>query len=144
MFTKQITIVIVWVIYSHSQKFPKIGFLKIFAKFTGKQLCWSLFLINFATCYFFKKETPVQKFSCEYFKTFKNNIFTGRLGSTASVFMEHIWNIVVDTWSESQLLCFIILKSMSSDVLILVIWPSECTNICKRLQKTYSAGKNII
>ena len=34
---------------------------------------------------------------------------------------------------------------MLSDVLIVVMYDQNgCTNICKRLQKTYSAGKNII
>ena len=36
---------------SLSLKFLKIGVLKNFAKFTGKHLCWSLFLIKFQALY---------------------------------------------------------------------------------------------
>ena len=47
IFTKQIIIVLFWVIiYSYLQKFFKVGALKSFAKFTWKHLCWSLFLIS--------------------------------------------------------------------------------------------------
>ena len=45
--------------------FFKIGVLENFSIFTGKHLCWSLFL----------KETPTQVFSCEYCEFFKNNFF---------------------------------------------------------------------
>ena len=40
--------------------FFKIGVLKNFAIFTGKQPCWSLFLMKFI------KDTPLQVFSSEY------------------------------------------------------------------------------
>ena len=40
--------------------FWKNGVFKNFAKFTEKQVCWSIF-INFI-----KKETPKQLFSCEF------------------------------------------------------------------------------
>ena len=39
---------------SHSQKLFKIGVLKSFAIFTGKHLCWSLFLIKFNKPFFNK------------------------------------------------------------------------------------------
>ena len=51
---------------SRSQMFLKIVVLENFAIFTGKHLCWSLFLI---------KLTPTQLFSCEYWKIFKNTFF---------------------------------------------------------------------
>ena len=41
---------------SRSQIFSKISVLKNFVNFTGKYLCWSLFLIKF-------KQTPTQVFS---------------------------------------------------------------------------------
>ena len=42
-------------------------FLKLFfAKFIGKHLCWSLFLINFKLEVSSLKETPAQKFSCGF------------------------------------------------------------------------------
>ena len=47
----------------------KKGALKNFAVFTGKHMCWSLFLLRFNKLY--QKETPTQVFSCEYFEIFK-------------------------------------------------------------------------
>ena len=54
--------------------FFKIGVVKNFAIFSGKQLSKSLFLIKLEL-YF--KETPAQDFSCEYCKIFKNSNFYG-------------------------------------------------------------------
>ena len=56
---------------------PKLfskGVLRNFAKFTGKHLCHSLFLINFQAevCNFFKKETLAQVFSSEFCEISKN------------------------------------------------------------------------
>ena len=48
--------------------FFKVDVLKILAIFKGKHLCWSL-------CFFKKKETPAQVFSCEYCINFTNTIF---------------------------------------------------------------------
>ena len=48
---------------SRLQMFFKIGVFKNFANFTGKQLCWDLFLIK------------LQVFSCEIFENFKNTFF---------------------------------------------------------------------
>ena len=45
----------------------KKGVLRNFAKFTGKDLCQSLF--------FNKKETLAQVFSCEFCDIFKNTFF---------------------------------------------------------------------
>ena len=36
---------------SQRQMFFKIGVLKVFAIFTGKRLCWNLFLINLHRCF---------------------------------------------------------------------------------------------
>ena len=60
----------------------KTGVLKKFANFTGKSLCWSLFLIKLqfwgpATLL---KKTPTQVLSCEICKLFKSNNFE-----------EHLW-----------------------------------------------------
>ena len=72
------------VISSHSQRFFKIGALKIFSNFTRKQLCWSLFFNKVAGLRrkiykFIKKETPTQVFSCEICKNFKNTYFEEHL-----------------------------------------------------------------
>ena len=55
------------------------GVPRNFEKFTGKQLCQSLFL------YFIKKETLAQVFSCESCKISKNTFFTEHLRTTASI-----------------------------------------------------------
>ena len=59
---------------SRSQMFFKIVVLKNFAIFTGKHLCWSLFL-HCKACNVIKKETPKQVLSCEYCEVFKNSFF---------------------------------------------------------------------
>ena len=54
---------------SRSPMFLKIGALKKFAIFTGKHLCWGLFLIKllgFKLLGFYSKEAPKQVFSCEH------------------------------------------------------------------------------
>ena len=51
---------------SHSQMFSKTGALKNFAIFTGKDLCWSLFLIKFQDwrpTFLFKKRLQRRCFS---------------------------------------------------------------------------------
>ena len=65
---------------SRSQKFFKIGDLKHFTIFTGKILCWSLFLINLqafwpATFLQLYCRTLTQVLSCEYCTIFKNSFF---------------------------------------------------------------------
>ena len=59
--------------------------LKIFANFTGKNLCWSLFLMKLeiwgpVTLW---KKTPTLVFSCEIFKLFKNIYFEEHLLTSA-------------------------------------------------------------
>ena len=55
---------------SRSNMFFKIGVLKDFANFTGKHLCWILFLRKFFTD--FIKNTPAQVLSYEICKIFKS------------------------------------------------------------------------
>ena len=52
--------------------FFKNGGLRNFAIFTGKHLCWGLYLIK----YFLKGDSN-KGVSCGYFKIFKNNFFYG-------------------------------------------------------------------
>ena len=59
------------------QIFFRIGALKNFAIFTGKQLCWRLFL----------KETPAKVFSCEFCEIVRN-----------SVFIEYLWWLLLYLW----------------------------------------------
>ena len=49
----------------------KIAVFKNFAIFTEKNLCWSLFLIEFIK----KRLTPTEVFSCEYWEIFNNTYF---------------------------------------------------------------------
>ena len=61
--------------------------LQNFAIFTGKHLCWSLFLIKlraFSYASTLLKESPTHVFCCEYCKFCKNNFFTEHLQTTAS------------------------------------------------------------
>ena len=59
------------------QMFFKIGALKSFANFTGKHLCWSLFLKTLQTCRLatLLKKTPTQVFFCKVCEIFKNLFF---------------------------------------------------------------------
>ena len=62
---------------SRLKMFFKIGVLKSFANFTGKYLCWSLFLKNLQAdgLKLYQKKTPTRMFSCEVCKIFKNTFF---------------------------------------------------------------------
>ena len=65
------------------------GVLRNFAKFTGKQLCQSLFFNKVAglrpeACNFIKKETLAKVFSCDFCKISKNTFFTECFRTTAS------------------------------------------------------------
>ena len=55
--------------------------LKSFTIFTGKHLCWSLFLITLQAFRLetLLKGTPTQVFSCEYCEIFKNSYFEEHL-----------------------------------------------------------------
>ena len=55
---------------SRPEVFCEKGVLRNFSKFTGKQLCQSLFFnrVADAACNFIKKETLAQVFSCEFEK----------------------------------------------------------------------------
>ena len=60
--------------------FFKIGFLKNFANFKGKELCWSLFLIQLqASCNFIKKRLQHRCFLLKFAKFFMNTFFAEHL-----------------------------------------------------------------
>ena len=68
---------------SHPEVFCKKVVLRNFAKFTGKDLCQSLFFNKVAsleTCNFIKKETSAQVFSCEFCEISKNTFLHRTLG----------------------------------------------------------------
>ena len=67
---------------SHGGCSVKKDVLRNFAKFTGKHLCQSLFLIK--NCNFIKTETLAQVFSREFCEIFWNTFFTEHLWVTAS------------------------------------------------------------
>ena len=56
------------------QLFADVLQKRCFEKFTGKQLCWSLFFKKVAGL-----RTPTQVFSCEFCEIFKNTFFTEHL-----------------------------------------------------------------
>ena len=64
---------------SRPEVFCKKGVFRNFTKFTGKQLCQSLFCNKVAGLRqktdFIKKQTPVQVFSCEFWEILKNIFF---------------------------------------------------------------------
>ena len=62
---------------SRWQIFIKVGVLKNVAIFTGKHLCWNLFLIKMQAwrSLLVKKKTPTQVFPFEYCKIFKTTFF---------------------------------------------------------------------
>ena len=70
------------------QMFFKIGVAKNFAIFTGKQLRWSLFLIELPAALL--KKTLAQVFFCEFCGIFKSTFFTEHLQATVSVEMLRI------------------------------------------------------
>ena len=90
---------------SRSQIFFKIDVLKISASFTGKQLCWSLFLIKLLVhrCFplklteFFYEQLLLQNTSGGWFCGFssKNNIISSvimiTLGYNKKIVMEILW-----------------------------------------------------
>ena len=66
------------------QMFWETGALEYFANFTKKHLYWYLI---------FKKETPAQAFSFEFYEIFKNTFL-----------VEHVW--VTDTDTENNFILF--------------------------------------
>ena len=83
---------------SSSQIFFKTGVFKNFTIFTGKHLCWSLYLIKLQDwrLVFSLKETPTEVFSYEYCKTFKNSSFMEHL--FVILFRNFIWWWILDVW----------------------------------------------
>ena len=61
---------------SGSKMIFKISALKNFENFTGKHLCWSLFLIKLQAFRLYYSKTPTQVFSCKISKIFKNTFFS--------------------------------------------------------------------
>ena len=72
-------------LYYPPEVFCKKSVFKNFIKFTGNACARISFLIKLHACNFIKKETLAQVFSCEFFKIFKNTLFTEQLWRTASV-----------------------------------------------------------
>ena len=77
--------------------FYKKAGLENFAKFTGKHLCKSLFLIKLqaSACNFIKKETLSQEFSCEFCEISKNTCIL-RNFQEISKNTEHLWATASD------------------------------------------------
>ena len=69
---------------SHQSCSVKICVLKYFANFTGKHLCWSLFLTESSGLQLFKKVPPTQVFSFAICENFQNTYFEENLWTTVS------------------------------------------------------------
>ena len=78
---------------SLSQMFFKVGSLKNFAIFTGKHLCWSLFLIKLQAwaCNFVKKR--LQR------RCFPENIATS---FTTTFLIEHLWWLLLKIFEDCE------------------------------------------
>ena len=70
-----------WIQKQPLEGFYKKAIFKNFAIFTGKHLCWSLFLINFIK----KRLQLTQVFSWEYCKNFKNTYYKEHLQIRESI-----------------------------------------------------------
>ena len=65
--------------------FCKKDFLKISSNFTGKQLCWSLFLIKLQACIFIKKDSGRRRcFPVKFTKCLRTPCFEEHLRTAAS------------------------------------------------------------
>ena len=73
--------------------FFKISVLKNFAIFTGKHLCWGLFLTKWQAWRdaIYWKETSTQVLSCEYCEIFKNSFFHRTPLVAAFVLRNYLW-----------------------------------------------------
>ena len=72
--------------------FCKKGVFKNFANFTGKHLCWSLFLEKlqvFRSAILLERDSNTG-FSCEIYEIFKNTYFEEHLRTAASV-VSFLW-----------------------------------------------------
>ena len=66
---------------SRFQMFFKIGAQNSFANFTGKHLCWSLFLKNLQaeSLQLYQKEAPTQVFFSKVYEIFKNTFVQAKI-----------------------------------------------------------------
>ena len=91
---------------SRSQMFSKIGALKSFAIFTGKNLCWSLFLIKFQDwrpAFLFKKRLQRSCFSVNLAKLLR----TAFLLKTCSLYLFIInFYLMIDNWYFRVIFCY--------------------------------------
>ena len=87
---------------SHPEVFCKKGVPRNFAKFTGKDLCQSLFS-NKVASNFIKKETLAQVFSCQFCETSKNTFLT-----------EHLWWLFLYPFCSSFLMAICIIVNLGS------------------------------
>ena len=86
---------------SHRRYSAKKSVSKIFADFTGKCLCWSLFLIKFqifrpSDLKLYQNKTPTQVFFSEIYEVFQNTYVEKYLRTTASASksvdtVNHLW-----------------------------------------------------
>ena len=95
--------------------FCKKGFLRNFAKFTGKHLCQNLILIKLQN--FIKKTTLAQVLFCEFCEISKNKFFTEQLWTTSFHALNYLQmldnnRVVVDFINRFYLTLFFYLTSL--------------------------------
>ena len=95
------------------------GVLRNFTKFTGKHLCQSLF---------FKKETLVQLFSCEFCETSKNTFFTEHLWTTSGKIVNNlVQQRSTKNSSVRNFLSYFIYNFVTRLLILITFMKSACT-----------------
>ena len=109
---------------SCSHTFDWIGVFKNFAKFTGKRVGWSLFLIKLKASglQLCSKEAPAQVLSCELCEIFQHTLFTEQLLLSAEKF-----NLWINCYSSKCILLEEQLVDNSHDLILFDL--SVCFNI---------------
>ena len=76
---------------------PEVFWKISFAYFTGKQLCWSLFLIKLQSLIwdFTRKEALAQVFSCDFFELFKSTFLQTTSGGDSFCFSFHFISLTL-------------------------------------------------
>ena len=95
---------------SHRRCSAKKGILKNFTKFTGKHLCWSLFLIKFHPWKFIKKRLQHRCFPVKFAKIL-----------SAIFFYKNLWWLLL-IWDRYTLSSFRNLQFRLDDLVLCKIW----------------------
>ena len=123
---------------SHQRCSIKKLVLKNFRKFTGKHLCWSIFLINeegLKACNFIKKRLQHRYFLLNFCDIFKNNYFEEYLQTTATGFS--VWVLLKPLGWHFEDRSTIPLAIKTFFLGLLVQKPNSFTDVCSLCLKTF-------